>query len=86
MPLFLSHVTVKIRELCSVYVVYGAKALLQQGEQRGDSRTRSVKIKIFEFVLKRPYRINITAKIDGLTRSFRCTPSKNPLLFSPTES
>ncbi len=26
MPLFLSHVAVKIRELCSVYIVYGAKA------------------------------------------------------------
>ncbi len=25
MPLFLSHVAVKIRGLCSVYIVYGAK-------------------------------------------------------------
>ncbi len=27
MPLFLSHVTVKIQRLCSVYIVYGAKGL-----------------------------------------------------------
>ncbi len=34
MPLFLSHVAVKIRGLCSVYIVYGAKIITDYTDMR----------------------------------------------------